>query len=40
MAPAGDQDGVPEGCQRQTFSTPRGEDGKKFLRLESTLSAQ
>jgi endonuclease/exonuclease/phosphatase family metal-dependent hydrolase len=40
MAPAGDQGGVPEGCQRQIFSTPRGLDGKKFLRLESTLSAQ
>lgn len=40
MAPDEDQDGVPEGCQRQTFSTPRGVDGKKFLRLESTLSGQ
>lgn len=31
---------VPEGCQAQTFSTPRGTDGKKFLRLQTTLPAQ
>jgi hypothetical protein len=37
ITPDEDQDGVPEGCERQIFSTPRGEDGKKFLRLQSTL---
>lgn len=40
MTVDGNQDEVPEGCERQTFSTPRGVDGKKFLRLESTLSGQ
>jgi hypothetical protein len=30
---------APEGCQVQTFSTPRGADGKKFLRLQTTLPA-
>lgn len=30
-------DPAPEGCQVQTFSTPRGADGKKFLRLQTTL---
>jgi hypothetical protein len=37
MTPDVNQDDVPEGCERQIFSTPRGEDGKKFLRLQSTL---
>jgi hypothetical protein len=40
MTPAADQSNVPEGCERQIFSTPRGVDGKKFLRLQSTLSEQ
>jgi hypothetical protein len=31
---------VPTGCEVQTFSTPRGADGKKFLRLGSTLPTQ
>ena len=31
---------APEGCQVQTFSTPRGEDSKKFLRLQTTLPAE
>jgi hypothetical protein len=35
-----DQTGVPSGNQRQIFSTPRGLDGKKFLRLQTTLSNQ
>jgi hypothetical protein len=30
---------APEGCQVQTFSTPRGTDGKKFLRLQTSLPA-
>jgi len=38
MTPDVNQDDVPEGCERQIFSTPRGVDGKKFLRLQSTLS--
>ena len=33
-------DTAPEGCQVQTFSTPRGEDSKKFLRLQTTLPAE
>jgi hypothetical protein len=33
-------DAAPEGCQVQTFSTPRGEDSKKFLRLQTTLPAE
>ena len=37
MTVDGNQDEVPEGCERQIFSTPRGVDGKKFLRLQSTL---
>jgi hypothetical protein len=32
-------DAAPEGCQVQTFSTPRGTDGKKFLRLQTSLPA-
>jgi hypothetical protein len=32
-------DPAPEGCQVQTFSTPRGTDGKKFLRLQTSLPA-
>jgi hypothetical protein len=35
-----DQTGVPAGNQRQIFSTPRGADGRKFLRLQTTLSNQ
>lgn len=35
-----DQAGVPSGNQRQIFSTPLGTDGKKFLRLQTTLSNQ
>ena len=35
-----DQSGVPSGNQRQIFSTPLGIDGKKFLRLQTTLSNQ
>lgn len=35
-----DQSGVPAGNQRQIFSTPLGSDGKKFLRLQTTLSNQ
>jgi hypothetical protein len=35
-----DQTGVPSGNQRQIFSTPLGIDGKKFLRLQTTLSNQ
>ena len=35
-----DQTGVPSGNQRQIFSTPLGTDGKKFLRLQTTLSNQ
>lgn len=35
-----DQTGVPSGNQRQIFSTPRGVDGRKFLRLQTTLSNQ
>ena len=31
---------APEGCQVQTFSTPRGQDSKKFLRLQTTLPAE
>jgi hypothetical protein len=31
---------APEGCQVQTFSTPRGQDNKKFLRLQTTLPAE
>jgi hypothetical protein len=31
---------APEGCQVQTLSTPRGEDSKKFLRLQTTLPAE
>lgn len=31
---------LPEGCELQTFSTPRGPDAKKFLRLQTTLPAQ
>ena len=31
---------VPEGCEVQVFSTPRGTDGQKFLRLQTTLPAQ
>jgi len=34
------QTGVPSGNQRQIFSTPLGTDGKKFLRLQTTLSNQ
>ena len=33
-------DAAPEGCQVQTFSTPREADSKKFLRLQTTLSAE
>jgi hypothetical protein len=33
-------DAAPEGCQVQTFSTPRGQDNKKFLRLQTTLPAE
>ncbi len=33
-------DTAPEGCQGQTFSIPRGEDSKKFLRLQTTLPAE
>ncbi len=40
MTPDVNQDDVPEGCERQIFSAPRGVDGKKFLRLQSTLGAQ
>jgi sulfur carrier protein ThiS len=40
MTPVVNQDDVPEGCERQIFSTPRGVDGKKFLRLQSTLGGQ
>jgi hypothetical protein len=29
---------APEGCQVQTFSTPRGEDSKKFLRPADHLA--
>jgi len=32
-------DPAPEGCQVQTFSTPNGTDGKKFLRLQTSLPA-
>ena len=32
-------DTAPEGCQVQTFSTPRASDTKKFLRLQTTLPA-
>lgn len=35
-----DQAGVPAGNQRQIFSAPLGTDGKKFLRLQTTLSSQ
>jgi hypothetical protein len=35
-----DQTGVPAGNQRQIFSSPRGADGRKFLRLQTTLSNQ
>jgi hypothetical protein len=28
---------APAGCQVQIFSTPRGTDGRKFLRLQTTL---
>jgi len=35
-----DQTGVPAGNQRQIFSTPLGAEGKKFLRLQTTLSNQ
>jgi hypothetical protein len=35
-----DQTGVPSGNQRQIFSTPLGIEGKKFLRLQTTLSNQ
>jgi hypothetical protein len=35
-----DQTGVPAGNERQIFSTPRGAEGKKFLRLQTTLSNQ
>lgn len=31
---------VPDGCQAQTFSTPRGTDGRNFLRLQTSLPAQ
>ena len=31
---------APEGCQVQTFSTPRDQDSKKFLRLQTTLPAE
>jgi len=30
-------DNVPEGCEVQIFSTPRGADTKRFLRLQTTL---
>ena len=30
---------APEGCEVQTFSTPNGTDGKKFLRLQTSLPA-
>jgi len=30
-------DAAPEGCQVQTFSTPRDAEAKKFLRLQTTL---
>jgi len=30
---------APEGCEVQVFSTPRGTDGKKFLRLQTFLPA-
>jgi hypothetical protein len=40
MTPATSQTGVPEGCQIQTFSTPRGSGAAKFLRLQSTLTNQ
>ena len=33
-------DAAPEGCQVQTFSTPRDQDSKKFLRLQTTLPAE
>lgn len=31
---------APAGCEVQTFSTPRGTDEKKFLRLGTTLPTQ
>lgn len=31
-------DPAPEGCQVQTFSIPRGTDGRKFLRLRTLLT--
>jgi autotransporter-associated beta strand protein len=34
------QAGLPANTQRQIFSTPLGSDGKKFLRLNTTLSGQ
>ena len=38
MIPSADQAGVPAATQRQIFSTPRTtDDGKKFLRLQTTL---
>jgi hypothetical protein len=38
MTPSPDTNGVPEGCERQIWSTDRGVTGKKFLRLQSTLT--
>jgi hypothetical protein len=40
MSPSPDTNGVPAGCQRQIWSTERGVAGKKFLRLQSTLTNQ
>jgi len=40
MSPSLDTNGVPAGCQRQIWSTERGVAGKKFLRLQSTLTNQ
>lgn len=40
MTPATSQTGVPEGCQIQIFSTPRGSGAANFLRLQSTLTNQ
>ena len=36
--PAVDTSNVPAGCQRQVFAVSPGSDGKKFLRLKTTLN--
>lgn len=38
LADGVDQSGVPEGCQRQIFSTPRSSEAAKFLRLQATMT--